>query len=104
MKRRLLTLFTICAFAFSLVACGNKAVLHITITGIGDYEIVEYPTDVVNYSHTDNDITVTVNQNKDYDFVVKDSERKEYSFTIKYENKKAEVVTTDDIGLNVSIQ
>lgn len=104
MKKQFLAFITIFVLALNLTACGNKTVLHIKVNGIGDYEIVEYPEDVVNYSHNDNDITITVNKNKDYNFIVQDEDGKQYSFTIKYENKKAEADTSDNIGIELGIE
>ncbi len=104
MKKKFLAFITAFVLAFNLTACGNKSVLHIKVNGIGEYEVVEYPEDVVNYSYKDNVITITVKKNKDYNFVVQDEDGKQYSFTIKYENKKAKADTSDNIGIELGIE
>ncbi len=104
MKKKFLAFITIFVLALNLTACGNKSVLHIKVNGIGDYEVVEYPEDVVNYSYKDNVITITVKKNKDYNFVVQDEDGKQYSFTIIYKNKTAEAQTNDNIAIELGIE
>lgn len=104
MKKKILAFITAFVLAFNLTACGNKSVLHIKVTGIGDYKVVEYPEDVVNYSHDDNDIIITVKENKDYNFVVQDEDGKQYSFTIIYKDKTAEAQTNDNIAIELGIE
>ncbi len=104
MKKKILAFITAFVITFNLTACGNKSVLHIKVTGIGDYEVVEYPEDVVNYSYKDNVITITVKKNKDYNFVVQDEDGKQYSFTIIYKNKTAEAQTNDNIAIELGIE
>lgn len=104
MKKKFLAFITIFVLALNLTACGNKSVLHIRVNGIGEYEVVEYPEDVVNYSYKDNVITITVKKNKDYNFVVQDEDGKQYSFTIIYKNKTAEAQTNDNIAIELGIE
>ena len=100
MRKWIVSIVLIVAVVFSLTGCGNKSEIFISLEGIGDYEMVEIPTEVENFSHTEDGMTVTVKKNGNYDFVIKDNDGKEYTFTLKYQDKKAEVTT--DSGINVS--
>ncbi len=104
MKKRILTAALIFTLLLAVTGCGNKSEITISLDGIGDYEVTEIPSGLVNYSTNDNVITVTVKKNGNYDFKVKDEDGKEYSFTLKYENKKVEAQTDDDIAVNLGMK
>lgn len=104
MKKWILPITLVTALIFCLTGCGNKSEIFISFDGIEDYELVEIPSDVVNLSHTDEGITVTVKKNGNYDFVLTDADGKEYSFTLKYQNKKAEIVTDSDVDISADIK
>ncbi len=104
MKKKILSIGLIAAMIFCLTGCGNKSEIFISVDDIENYEMVKIPSNVVNFSHTEDGMTVTVNKNGTYDFVIKDDEGKEYSFTLKYQNKKAEVSTDADINVITSIK
>lgn len=104
MKKWITTIALTAAVLFSLTGCGNKSEISISVEGIGDYEMVEIPTGVVNFSHTQDGITLTVEENGEYEFAIKDSDGNEYSFTLDYQDKTAEVTTDSDIDVKVSIK
>ena len=104
MKKRILTAALIFTLLLAVTGCGNKSEITISLDGIGDYEVTEIPSGLVNYSTNDNVITVTVKKNGNYDFKVKDEDGKEYSFTLKYEDKKVEAQTDDDIAVNLGMK
>lgn len=102
MKKWILSIALTVILMLCVTGCGNKSEIFMAVEGVGDYEIVEIPTNVENFSHTEDGITVTVKKDGNYDFAVKNADGKEYSFTLKYQDKKAEVITTDN-GINVSV-
>ncbi len=105
MKKWILSIILIAALMLCLTGCGSEKEITISVDGIGSYEMVEIPSDVVNFSHTEDGIIVTVKKNGNYDFAVKDADGQEYSFTLKYQDKKAEVTTTNnDIDVSASIK
>ena len=104
MKKRILTAALIFILILTVTGCGNKSEITISLGGVGDYEVTEIPSGLVNYSTNDNVITVTVKKNGSYDFKVKGEDGKEYSFTLNYENKKVEAQTDDDIAVNLGIK
>lgn len=104
MKKRILTAALIFTLLLAVTGCGNKSEITISLGGIGDYEVTEIPSGLVNYSTDDDVIKITVEKNGNYDFKVKDEDGKEYSFTLKYENKKVEAQTDDDIAVNLGMK
>lgn len=104
MKKKITAFVILAVLALSITGCGNKSVVHISLGDLDDYEVVKFPSDVVNYSKTDGVITITVKDDGDYDFVVRDDNGKEYSFTVKYKDKKAEAQTDDDIAVDLGIE
>ena len=104
MKKRILTAALIFILILTVTGCGNKSEITISLGGVGDYEVTEIPSGLVNYSTNDNVITVTIKKNGSYDFKVKGEDGKEYSFTLKYENKKVEAQTDDDMAVNVGMK
>ncbi len=104
MKKRITVISLLAVLVLSMTGCGNKSVVHIAVKDIGDYEVLQFPSNCVNYSKTDEVITITVKADGDYDFVVQGDDEQKYSFTLKYQDKSAEVQTDDDITVNLSIE
>ena len=104
MKKRITIISLLAVLVLSMTGCGNKPVVHIAVEDIGDYEVLQIPSNCVNYSKTDEGITITVKADGDYDFVVQGDDEQKYSFTLKYQDKSAEVQTDDDITVNLSIE
>lgn len=102
--KRITAMILMAILILSFTGCGKKSVIDISVEGIGEYEVLQMPDNLVNYSKNDNVITITVKENGDYDFVVQDDEGQEYSFTLKYDDGDAEAQTEDDISVNLSIQ
>ena len=105
MKRSIAAFILPAALVMGLTGCGSKAVIDISVDGIGEYTISKAPTDnVVNFSHNeDGEMKITVKKDGDYDFAVVDQDGKEYNFTVQYDGKTAEVQNEDDISVNVNI-
>lgn len=105
MKKKIISIALVTILVFCLTGCGNKSEITISFDGLDNYEVVETPSDVVSFSHTDDDINITVKENGDYKFVLADDDGNEYSFTLVYKDKKAEVKSdNEDIGVNVGIK
>ena len=104
MKKWILSIALIVVLAVGMTGCGNKSEISISVDGIDSYEMVEIPSDVENFSHTEDGITVTVKKNGNYNFVIKDADGTEYAFTLKYQDKKAEVSSDSDINVSASIK
>ena len=102
--KRISAMILMVILILSFTGCGKKSVIDISVEGIGEYEVLQMPDNLVNYSKNDNVITITVKENGDYDFVVQDEEGQEYSFTLNYDDGDAEAQTEDDISVNLSIQ
>lgn len=88
----------------TMAGCGNKSEITISVEGIGDYELNEIPTGLENCATTDDGITVTVKEDGEYEFGIEDENENEYYFTLKYKDKKAEVQTSDELTINLSIK
>ncbi len=106
MKKTITAVILLAALVMGLTGCGSKAVLDVSVDGIGEYSISKAPTDnVVNFSHNeDGEMKITVKKDGNYDFAVVDQDGKEYTFTVRYHDKTAEVQTEDDISVNVNIE
>ncbi len=106
MKKAIAAFILPMALAMGLTGCGSKAVIDVSVDGIGEYTISKMPTDdVVNFSHNEKgEMKITVKKDGNYDFAVVDQEGKEHTFTVQYHDKTAEVQTEDDISVNVNIE
>lgn len=78
-EKIVLSMVLVTILLFSLTGCGNKAKIFISVDGIKNYEMVEIPTDAVNFSHIEDGIYVTVKKNGKYEFIIKDTERNIHS-------------------------
>ncbi len=103
MKKWLLSMVVLVACMLMLTGCG-KSEIFISVAGLDRYEMTEIPTNVVNFSHDEDGITVTVKEDGDYTFGIKDGDGNEYTFTLKYYDKTAEVETDADIDVSASIR
>ena len=105
MKKTIAAVILPAALVMGLTGCGSKAVIEVSVDGIGEYTISKVPIDdVVNFSHNEGEMKITVKEDGDYDFAVVDENGKEYTFTVQYDGKTAEVQTEDDISVNVNIE
>ncbi len=105
MKKKITAVILLAALVLSMTGCGNKSVLHISVEGIGDYEVVQIPTGTVNYSKTDEEgITMTVKKNGEYAFVVRGDDGQKYAFTLNYQDGNAEIQTEDNITVKLSVE
>lgn len=105
MRKKITAIALLIVLVLSMTGCGNKSVVHISVEGIGDYEVLQFPSDCVNYSKTvDDGITITVKKDGDYDFVVQGDDGEKHSFTVKYQDGDTEVQTNDDITVNLSVE
>lgn len=106
MKKRITALILTIAAAISMVGCGSsKTTVHISIDGIGEYELAEIPAGLVNTSKTAEDgLVVTVKENGDYDFVVRGDDGQDYEFTLEYKDGEANIKTAEDIDITVSTE
>lgn len=93
------------ALVICLTGCGGKAVLRLSVEGVGDYEMVQLPADLVNFSKTDEDgMTVTVKRDGDYRFVLRDESGQEHAFILRYQAGKAEAQAEDGLIVQVSVK
>ena len=106
MKKTIAAVILPAALVMGLTGCGSKAVIDVSVDGIGEYTISKVPIDdVVNFSHNEKgEMKITVKEDGDYDFAVVDENGKEYTLTVQYDGKTAEVQTEDDISVNVNIE
>ena len=102
-KKRFTVIAVLLTLVLGLTGCAKKTSVKLTFEGSGTYELIEKPSNLVNFSHTDDSMTVTVKENGDYDFAVRDEDGIEYSFTLVYEDGNAEIETDDDIKVNFEV-
>lgn len=101
MKKKLIALALALMMLLSLAGCGKKTTLHMTVDGIGNYEVTQIPAGFDSYNVVDNTIDVTVKKDGVYTFVVTAEDGQEYSFTLNYSNGTAAVEADD--GLSVVV-
>ena len=103
MKKKLAAALLLLTLVLGLTGCG-KSTIEIVPQDLGDYEVVEYSSDLASYSKDGQTITVTVDKNGDYDFVVKDEDGNEHSFTLVYKDKSAEIKSDEELSINLGIK
>lgn len=104
MKKGIVAVALSLALAFAVVGCAKKAIVHITLEGIGNYSLTQVPSDTVNASVNDNEITTTLNKEGDYAFTVQTEEGKEYTVTVTYKDGTATAQTDADADVEVSVE
>lgn len=104
MKKGIVATALSLVLAFAVVGCAKKAVVHITLEGIGHYSVVQMPSDTVNASVNDDEITTTLNKEGDYAFTIQTAEGEEYTVTVTYKDGTATALTDADADVKVSVE
>lgn len=104
MKKRIAALVLVLMMALALTACGStKEVVHLSVYGVDEYEIVEIPDGLVNFSMTDDEIIVTVQDSGEYDFVICDEDGTEYEISLVYDSAAHSIEVSHDDTIEVDV-
>ncbi len=102
MKKWIATVALLLVMAACLSGCGKTQVL-VSIDGLEQYEISEFPMNAESFSHDENGITLTLKEDGDYAFKIKDNNDNEYTVTLKYYDNTATVDCDADIAVSAEI-
>ncbi len=104
MRKGIVAIALSLALAFAVVGCAKKATVHIALDGIGNFTLVQVPTDTVNCSMNDGEITATLDKEGDYAFTVRAEDGKEYTVTVTYKDGSATAQTDSDADVKVDVE